>query len=459
MPMVTIKELIAQRKSATKEEKTRVTISTVLVVFGFLLISTVLAILSLLGAGFPLSIFGTANLVLFVIFLVLVVKYKKEQKMIIGYEKVKSVSIKGTVAVVVILLVVIGFDFSFFNFLIKGDPLPKGLFILSMIILFGFLPFIMALWYKTSPAIAVKLIVRLYHVIFKRGKKATTLTLVMDTHQEHSFRVAIVRSMTAMIFTTFTIFTAILPVLNGLKFPTFPELFIKDPAFACASYLLVMVIGTVLSFVLFFWLLPPCFLLDDAGVVFFRQYQARRTPPQIQSISGWFMSIIRGIVGTSALFTYVYFVIDNWSVFGQISGSSGFGLFPATQFAIFIFGFPVIGTILMASIVLLFQESQFTKLKTFLYQELVNIGVDPRVVKIALDRKDAFQDKTLADYPGENFFINPKLTDAVEKFPPPGRVFDETTGSRGDFLDKGKQRKNSPDDQELLSWDHADEDR
>lgn len=441
--MVTIKELIARRKSATKEEKTRITISTVLVLFGFFLISSVMTILSIAGAKLPLSVFGTANMVLFVIFVVGVVKYKKGLKKIPGYEKGKPGSIKGTVAVVVILLGVIGFDFSFFTFLITSDPVPQGFFMLSMIILFGSLPFIMALWYKTSPAVAVKLIVRLYHAIFKHGKKVTTLTLVMDTPQEHSFRVALGRAVTAMIFSTFTVFTVIMPIVKAsgvLKFPTELTVYLIQ---ICAFYLLLVVVGTVASFVLFFWLLPPCFLLDDAGVVFFKQFQARRTPPQLQSISGWFMSIIKGIIGTSALFTYVYFILDNWDIVGLISNSPRFGLFSATQFAIFIFGFPVIGTILLAFIVLLFQESQFPKLKTFLYQELVNIGVDPRVVRITLDRKDAFQDKTLASYPGENFFVNPKLKDAVENFPPPGRVFDEITGSRDDILDKRQAKKNS----------------
>nr|MDO8115625.1 hypothetical protein [Candidatus Sigynarchaeota archaeon] len=105
------------------------------------------------------------------------------------------------------------------------------------------------------------------------------------------------------------------------------------------------------------------------------------------------------------------FVLDNVKIIGLVASQAN--IFAAVEFSLFILGFPVFGTILMALMLMIFQESQFNKLKTFLYQELINIKVDARVVMIDLERKENVQDNTLLDYWGENYFHNPPLRDSV----------------------------------------------
>jgi hypothetical protein len=296
-----------------------------------------------------------------------------------------------------------------------------------LIIFLASIPFITALWYKTSPFIAVHLIVRLHNLWFKHGKGVRAHTMVEPTYQGHSFLFTIKRAFTAMVFSMFVVFSVMIPLVNAVEKANGMQLFnfIVNPSIfplTATTFLLFVVIAITGSFYLFFWLLPSCFLLDDAGVVFFKQSSRYRQATQITSISSWFLNIIQSIVGTSALISYISFILNNLSIVNTVR--IDLNEFTAVQFGIFIFGFPAISTILMALIVLLFQESQFSKLKTSLYQNLVSIGVDPRVVSVALDRKDAFQDGTLPDMVGENFFMDPPLRDSVEKFPPPGRLID-----------------------------------
>jgi hypothetical protein len=428
--MATFKELVNQRNSASKESKKRVTITVVLVEFGFFVIAAVLAFLFLLSGIIILFLIAAGACAgFFVLFLVLLHFYRKVNMEIQGSSKMSPRMVAGTLVLMILLLCLIGFEFGFFWNLLTMISIHypdlasiQFVFLMSMIIFFGSIPFIAALWYKTSPQVAVHLIVRLHNLWFKHGKGVKTHTMVTPTYQGHSFLFSFKRALTAMLFSSFVVFTLMAPIATGSGITSFAGNNIAADAHNCIWYLLYVVVGTTGSFVLFFWLLPSCFLLDDAGVVFFKRNARYRQATQITSISSWFLNIIQSVVGTSALITYVSFILKNWGVIEFLSNA--LNEIAAVQFAIFIFGFPAIGTILMALIILLFQESQFKKLKTSLYQELVSIGVDPRLVTVSLDRKEALQEGTLPNMVGENFFTNPPLRDSVEKFPPPGRLID-----------------------------------
>jgi hypothetical protein len=102
------------------------------------------------------------------------------------------------------------------------------------------------------------------------------------------------------------------------------------------------------------------------------------------------------------VFAYGWFIWDSRYVVRDVF--LAVNLVAAIQFSVFLIGFPLIGTVLMAYILQLFQESQYNKLKTALFQELVNAKIDPRVVQVKFERKDELQERTLIDYTGENFF-------------------------------------------------------
>jgi len=252
--------------------------------------------------------------------------------------------------------------------------------------------------------------------------------IVLETPQDHSFFVTLKRTYTSMIFSIFTVFTFYDPVsklIQGILFPgvilqPFDQSKPVDLVIYCMIFLLTFSILTVTSFFLFFWLLPTSFLLDDAGVACYTKYMKRRAPPEIKSVSNWFLSMMTSIVGTGAIVAYIYFILNNSSIVFFIQ--SQLGSFPAVEFSIFFLGFPFFGTILMSYILLLFQESQFNKLKTFVYQELISIKIDPRIVRIKLFRDNTFQDRSLLDYPGENIKHNPSLQESASNLSTSGEL-------------------------------------
>ncbi|MEX2682483.1 MAG: hypothetical protein Q6373_012850 [Candidatus Sigynarchaeota archaeon] len=316
-----------------------------------------------------------------------------------------------------------------------------GVVIIALVVYFASMPFIMALWYKTAPGLAVKLIIRVFKAVNWTTKTKACEIMVLQTPQDHSFTITLKRAFTALIYSLTIVFSVWHPLMTeiggffprglGYELQYRPPLTVIDsPGFVlyCSSLIFHTVIPVVATFVIFFWVLPSTYLLDDAGLVYYKKYTERRQPAELRSVSQWFSSLIQAVLGTSALITYVTFIYTNRFVVGEIftavdNFSPGFfaGLC-ATMFSIFIFGFPVIGTVLMAYILLLFQESQFNKLKTHLFQELVNAKIDPRIVQIKFERKDEFQERTLINYTGENFFHNPPLKDSISKFSPAGNI-------------------------------------
>jgi len=48
--------------------------------------------------------------------------------------------------------------------------------------------------------------------------------------------------------------------------------------------------------------------LDDAGIVYFRQSKKHRKPGDVESISVWSQSMIKGVAGISALVTFFQFL-------------------------------------------------------------------------------------------------------------------------------------------------------
>jgi hypothetical protein len=163
-------------------------------------------------------------------------------------------------------------------------------------------------------------------------------------------------------------------------------------------------------------------------VVFYRRFSARRLPPEIKTVSSWFLSFVNGAVGSGALISYVFYVGTRFSFVSEVSNALG-GLI-AAQFLLMVFGFPLLGTLAMAVILLLFQEFQLPKLKTFMYQELVAMGIDPRTVEINLVQGHDIQEGTLLKYWGENFFHAPPLKEFLDRGDPdPTKTAGESKGN------------------------------
>ena len=74
------------------------------------------------------------------------------------------------------------------------------------------------------------------------------------------------------------------------------------------GYMLFCVLPMILSFIIFAFFISGNYLLDDAGVVYYRENKKYRQPGDIEPISIWAQSIVKGIAGLSALITFGAFI-------------------------------------------------------------------------------------------------------------------------------------------------------
>ncbi|MHA1999779.1 MAG: hypothetical protein ACTSU9_16840 [Promethearchaeota archaeon] len=300
---------------------------------------------------------------------------------------------------------------------------------LLLIFMIGSIPFLMVLWYR-APKSAGRIILPIFRMFNKKSKKKVAKIMVIKLPQSHSFWIALKRSFTAMTFALFTTFTLWIPLVeisgsNRLKLttpPLVPNMFNPDFLNFCNGFIIHMGIPLILSFFLWFWVLPSCWLLDDSGVVFFRKHLKRRQPAEMKTVSSWFLSLVKAVVGTSGLYAYIARIVSYIPLFNQLAQQTVFG---AIQFGIFVIGFPFFGVMLIGFILLIFMDTQFNKLKTFTYQEMVKLGLDARVVDPILDQTDDFQEHTLLGYYGENFFHHPPLNESKSKFTKIGEYTDD----------------------------------
>lgn len=427
------------RKERKEKIGKRTTIGRLLVVFGFAFIFLIIGFISLLSPieesrSNLLIVFGI-GITFLIIYIYLLVKYNKNRT---EEQKANRIKVKEMIGPLILLFLIAGamvYGFAFFfripSKVVGATPGQLGDYFSSLVILIVFyvalLPFILALWYKTSPSIAIRFLMGIHGLFNRRSKKKAVKVMVIEVPQKTSFIVTFKRAFTAMTFSLFTTYTIWLPIFQwfnpGLKM-VIPAIDINTPFFLeyCKVYLLHNGLPLILSFVIWYWVLPPAWLLDDAGVVFYRRHLKRRQPAEVKTISSWFLNLVQAIVGTSGIITYL---TNIWNSRGGLLFITSQSLANGIQFGIFVIGFPFLGTLLLGFILLLFQESQLNKLKTFVYQGMATVTKDPRIVEIGLFQTDKFQDKTLLDYYGENFFHHPPLSDIFSEFENVGEINDE----------------------------------
>ena len=74
------------------------------------------------------------------------------------------------------------------------------------------------------------------------------------------------------------------------------------------GYNVLCMLPMILSFVILSFFISGNYLLDDAGIVYFRQPKKHRKPGDVESISIWSQSMIKGVAGISALITFIQFL-------------------------------------------------------------------------------------------------------------------------------------------------------
>jgi hypothetical protein len=238
---------------------------------------------------------------------------------------------KLTVAVNVLAITLMTLTFLLFllflnvfnNTLISGTNNTNIVivFITVAIVWYGTLPLTAALYNRFAPQFAY-LFVKLRNLFFKISKnhKNEILVLDMENRKDIGLIIQLKRLVLPLLLSISVGFYTYDTLITILKYPRTFEVFGSTEFFSfMMGYMFFCVLPMILSFVLFSFFISGNNLLDDAGVVYYREHKKYRTPGDIEPISIWAQSIIKGIAGLSALLTFGTFLlnVDFTGFFGE----------------------------------------------------------------------------------------------------------------------------------------------
>ena len=194
-------------------------------------------------------------------------------------------------------------------------------FLTVLITWYGVLPLTAALYNRFAPRFAYSF-VRLRSLFFKISKSYSTDILVVDMKDRKEIGTIIqlkrvILPLMLSIAIGFYAYGVLTPILG---YPKEFETFGSTEFFQFMNgYMLCCIFPMILTFLVFSFFISGNFLLDDAGVVYFRQSKKYRQPGDIEPISIWAQSIVKGIAGASAIITMVDFLItvDFSGFFGE----------------------------------------------------------------------------------------------------------------------------------------------
>lgn len=339
--------------------------------------------------GFPLFIILIAlmGIGLFLIAL----KGKK-----LSYKRTNLKEHKLTVVVNTIAIALISLTFVFFlaqlnifnRTLILGDNMTNiTIFFLTVIITwYGVLPLTAALYNRFAPNFAI-IFIKLRNLFFKISRSYNNDIIVLDMGERKEIGTVlqlkrIILPLMLSIATGFYTYNTLTPILD---YPQNFEVFGSTEFFQFMNgYMLLCILPMILAFLVFSFFISGNFLLDDAGIVYFRESKKYRQPGDIEPISVWAQSIIKGIAGLSAIITLIGFLaaVDFSGFFGEEGNLLGF-IFGILIIIVFFAGIPFLTAfsyVLLAGEIMEF-SMDFNVQK--LYSKMKKAGYDttPRDIK------------------------------------------------------------------------------
>ncbi|MGB5910523.1 MAG: hypothetical protein WBH31_04945 [Promethearchaeia archaeon] len=211
----------------------------------------------------------------------------------------------------------------FNNTLISGSNNTEIVitFLIVIIVWYGALPLTAALYNRFAPQFAF-IFIKLRDLFFKvsRSYHHEIIVLNMEDRKETGLTIQVKRLILPLLLSIAVGFYAYNTLAPLIGLPQTFEVFGSSEFFDfLRGYMLCCVLPMILSFLVFAFFISGNFLLDDAGVVYFRQNKKYRQPGDIEPISIWAQSIIKGIAGISALITFTSFLttVDFTGFFGE----------------------------------------------------------------------------------------------------------------------------------------------
>jgi len=336
--------------------------------------------------GFPLFIILVV-LVCIGLFLVIL----KSRKLSYSRRKIKEHKLTVVVNIAAIALISVTFllfmiQLNIFNNTLIPNQNMTGIiisFLLVIITWYGTLPLTAALYNRFAPRFAYTF-VKLRSLFFKISKSYNTDIIVVDMKDRKDIgtiiqlkRILLPLMLSIAIgFFTYGLLTEI------LGYPTEFEVFGSTEFFQFMNgYMLCCIFPMILTFLVFSFFISGNFLLDDAGIVYFRQSKKHRQPGDIEPISIWAQSMVKGMAGISAIITLIGFLgAVDFSGFFEDTGNVTGLIFGFLVIIVFFVGIPFLTAfsyILLAGEVMEF-SIDFNSQKLYSIMEKKGYDTTPR---------------------------------------------------------------------------------
>ena len=271
--------------------------------------------------------------------------------------------------------------------LITGDEMTSitVIYLSVTIIWYGLLPLTAAIYNGFSPQFAY-FFIKLRETFFKISKSYDHDILVEDMSERQGLSTIvrlkrIVLPLLLSIAVAFYSYNTLAPLLG---YPQGFEVFASTEFFQfIIGYNLLCLLPMILTFLIFSFFISGNFLLDDAGVIYYLKPKSHRRPGDIEPISIWAQSIIKGIAGISALITFGSFLSTvDFSGFFNTGGEAGIfsAIFGFFMVFVMFWGTPFLTAFAytLFSIEVMDYSLEFNKQKLYYFMEEGGYDTTPR---------------------------------------------------------------------------------
>lgn len=212
-------------------------------------------------------------------------------------------------------------------------------FLVVTITWYGTLPLTAALYNRFAPQFAY-IFVKLRDLFFKisKGYKNDIIILDMKGRKEIGIIIQLKRLILPLLLAISVGFYSYDTLTTLLGYPQTFGVFGSTEFFSfMMGYMLCCVLPMILSFVFFSFFVSGNYLLDDAGVVYYRENKKYRQPGDIEPLSIWSQSIVKGIAGLSAILTFGAF-LSTVDFSGFFEGGDAFTIIFGVLITVVMFG-------------------------------------------------------------------------------------------------------------------------
>ncbi len=322
-------------------------------------------------------------------------------------ENLRALAKKKKMTIFTIILSLITISFTFFLFMtmlnVFNSTLVAGSWItdiiiyvlLIMVFWFGLLTFTAAIYNLFAPYFAY-LFIKLRALFFKVSRAYTNEFYVLDLKERKNLGTfsklkRVIVPLLLSLAIGFYAYNYLAPFLGYNT--TFTSISVNEFGSFIVGYMLLCILPLILSFLAFSFFNSGNYLLDDAGIVYYREPKRYRKPADVEPVSIWAQSLVKGAAGISALITFIEFALtlDVQTMVSQ----SGEGMILLMVLLLIIFwGLPFItgfAYVLLAEELMDF-STEYNNRR--LYKLMEKGGIDPTLRKITIEASKEVKKKS-----------------------------------------------------------------